>query len=201
VLGGVQTLHTSAYDEALSTPTEAAATLALRTQQVLLEETGLAGTVDPLGGAWAVEALTAELERRVLARIDEVDRRGGALACIESGWMAERIAERAFDNHLEVEKGDRRVVGVNCHVDEGESVDAEPFVVDPAIEAGQVRRLARLRTERDPARTARALDALEATARAGEPIVEATIEAVRSLATVGEISDRLRAVHGSYRPT
>ena len=200
VLGGVQTLHTSAYDEALSTPTEAAATLALRTQQVLLEETGLAGTVDPLGGAWSVEALTAELERRVLAQIDEVDRRGGALACIESGWMAERIAERAFADQLEVEKGTRRVVGVNCHVDEGESVEAEPFVVDPAVEAGQVARVRRVRAERDQARAAKALDTLEATARAGEPIVEATIEAVRSLATVGEISDRLRAVHGGYRP-
>ena len=199
VLGGVQTLHTSAYDEALSTPTEAAATIALRTQQVLLEETGLAGTVDPLGGAWSVEALTAELERRVLAQIREVDELGGALACIESGWMADQIAERAFEDQLEVEKGTRRVVGVNCHVDQRETVEAEPFVVDPAIEAGQVGRLRRLRAERDQGRTRAALEALEASARAGEPIVQATIEAVRSLATVGEISDRLRAVYGSYR--
>jgi methylmalonyl-CoA mutase N-terminal domain/subunit len=199
VLGGVQTLHTSAYDEALSTPSEAAATLALRTQQVLAEETGLTGTADPLGGSWAVEALTAELERRVLATIDEVDRLGGALACIESGWMADQIAERAFADQLEVEKGERRVVGVNCYQDEGETVDAEPFVVDPAVEAAQVARVRRVRAGRDTARTEGALDALEATARAGEPIVEATIDAVRAMATVGEISDRLRAVHGSHR--
>jgi methylmalonyl-CoA mutase N-terminal domain/subunit len=199
VLGGVQTLHTSAYDEALSTPSEAAATLALRTQQVLLEETGLTGTVDPLGGAWAVEALTAELERRVLAVIDEVDARGGALVCIESGWMAEQIAERAFADQLAVERGERRVVGVNCHVDRGETVDAEPFVVDPALEAAQVRRLRRVRAERDAGRVAKALEALEAAARAGEPVIEPTIEAVRAEATVGEVSDRLRAVHGTHR--
>jgi len=201
VLGGVQTLHTSAYDEALGTPTEQSATLALRTQQVILEETGLPDTVDALGGSFAVEALTAELERRVLALIAEVDRRGGALACIDSGWFVDEIAASAYEEQLAVERGERRIVGVNCYGDAGSEVEVEVFAVDPAIEQGQVARLQHLRTTRDQTAVSRALDALELGARSGEPIIEPTIRAVRAYATVGEISDRLRSVYGVHRQT
>lgn len=197
VLGGVQTLHTSAYDEALATPTEHSATLALRTQQVLLEETDLGRTVDPLGGAWAIEALTADLERRVLAEITEVDRQGGALACIDSGWFADQITASAYAHQVALEQGVRRVVGVNCFDDRGESgADIKVMRVDPEIERAQCARLACLRETRDGASVRRALGVLEQAARRGGSIIEPTIEAVRSYATVGEISDCLRAVYG-----
>ncbi len=200
VLGGVQTLHTSAYDEALATPTEHSATLALRTQQVLLEETDLGRTVDPLGGAWAIEALTADLERRVLAEITEVDRQGGALACIDSGWFADQIAASAYAHQVALEQGVRRVVGVNCFDDRGESgADIKVMRVDPEVERAQCARLACLRETRDGASVRRALGVLEQAARCGGSIIEPTIEAVRSYATVGEISDCLRAVYGVAR--
>ncbi len=199
VLGGVQTLHTSAYDEALATPTEQSATLALRTQQVILEETGLCSTVDPLGGSWAIESLTAELQRRVLAEIAEVDRRGGALACIESGWFVDQIAESAYAEQLAMDRGARRVVGVNCYQDSESEADVEVFAVEPGIEQAQVARLRQAREGRDRVRVSKALDALEQAARSSEPIIEPTIDAVRAYATVGEISDRLRSVYGIYR--
>jgi methylmalonyl-CoA mutase, N-terminal domain len=199
VLGGVQTLHTSAFDEALATPTEESATLALRTQQVILEESRLRDTVDPLGGSWAVEALTAEIEREVLRELDKVDRQGGALAAIESGYFVEEIAASAYDDQRLVETGERRVVGVNCYRDTAERVDVEVFRIDPAIERGQVDRLRRLRAERDNARTSAALDDLADAARSQAPIIEPTIAAVRASATVGEISDCLRGVYGAHR--
>ncbi len=199
VLGGVQTLHTSAYDEALWTPTAASATLALRTQQVILEETGLQRTVDPLGGSWAIEALTAQLERQVRELLKEINRRGGAVACIESGWLNDQIVSSAYAEQRAVETGRRRVVGVNCYQEE-EPVRIEAFKVDPAIEAAQVGRLRQVRATRDAAAVERALRRLEQNARAGTGIVEPTIEAVRAYATVGEISERLRAVYGVYQP-
>lgn len=200
VLGGVQTLHTSAFDEALSTPTEQAATLALRTQQVILEESDVPHTVDPLGGSWAVEALTAELETRVLLALEEIDGRGGALACIDSGWFADQIAASAYEDQLAVERGERRIVGVNCYQDSRPGADVDVFAVDPAIEEAQVARVRAIRGQRDQASVSTALNALEAAARTGEPLVEPTIDAVRAYATVGEISDRLRTVYGVYRP-
>ena len=116
MLGGVQTLHTSAFDEALGVPTEAAATLALRTQQVILEETGIPNVVDPLGGSYAIEALTAEIESRVRTELGKIDELGGALRCIESGWFKEQIAESAYRIQNEIDSGARRVVGMNCFV-------------------------------------------------------------------------------------
>jgi methylmalonyl-CoA mutase N-terminal domain/subunit len=201
VLGGAQTLHTSAYDEALATPTEHSATLALRIQQVILEETRLCETVDPLGGSWALETMTAELERNVLAELDKIDRVGGALAAIESGWFVDEIAANAYEDQRALERGERRVVGVNCYRDEAERVDVEVFTIDPAIELGQVERVRRLRTARDQPSAERALDALQSAARRGETIIEPTIDAVRAYATVGEISDRLRAVFGVHTPS
>ncbi|HEV2030422.1 MAG TPA: methylmalonyl-CoA mutase family protein [Candidatus Dormibacteraeota bacterium] len=200
VLGGVQTLHTSAYDEALGVPTEEAATLALRTQQVILEETGLTKVVDPLGGSYAIETLTAEIERRVRAALDEIAELGGALACIESGWFKGRIAESAYRIQTQIDSGDRRVIGVNCFVVEEGEHGPDPFVIDASIEAEQVDRLRRLRESRDSAAVRKSLQRVEAVARDGGSIIEPTIEAVRAYATVGEISEALRTVLGSYQP-
>jgi methylmalonyl-CoA mutase N-terminal domain/subunit len=200
VLGGVQTLHTSAYDEALGVPTEDAATLALRTQQVILEETGISKVVDPLGGSYAVEALTAEIERRVLTEIDKIDELGGALACIESGWFKQQIAEAAYRAQKDIDTGVRKVVGVNCYVAEGDG-SFDPFEIDEAIEPDQVARLRALRESRDNDAVRAALERLEAAARdSSASIVPPTIEAVRAYATVGEISEALRNVFGSYEP-
>jgi methylmalonyl-CoA mutase, N-terminal domain len=200
VLGGVQTLHTSAYDEALGVPTEEAATLALRTQQVILEETGLTKVVDPLGGSYAIETLTAEIEKRVRAALDEVAELGGALACIESGWFKEQIAESAYRIQTQIDRGERRVVGVNCFVVEEGERGPDPFVIDPSIEPEQVDRLRRLRQSRDSAAVRKSLQRVESVARDGGSIIKPTIEAVRVYATVGEISEALRNVFGSYQP-
>jgi methylmalonyl-CoA mutase N-terminal domain/subunit len=200
VLGGVQTLHTSAYDEALGVPTEDAATLALRTQQVILEETGISSVVDPLGGSYAIEALTAEIERRVRTELDKIDELGGALACIENGWFKQQIAEAAYRVQQEIDTGARKVVGVNCFVEDG-GAGFDPFAIDAAIEPDQVVRLRELRETRDNVAVRAALDRLEAAARdSSASIVPPTIDAVRAYATVGEISETLRQAFGSYQP-
>ncbi len=200
VLGGVQTLHTSAYDEALGVPTPDAATLALRTQQVILEESGITKVVDPLGGSYAVEALTAEIESRVRVELEKIDELGGALRCIESGWFKEQIAESAYRIQTEIDSGARRVVGVNCFVVKDGEKGPAPFAIDETIEAEQVERLRRLRSTRDNRAVREALTGLERAAREGESIVPATIEAVRVYATVGEISQTLGEVFGTYQP-
>jgi methylmalonyl-CoA mutase N-terminal domain/subunit len=200
VLGGVQTLHTSAYDEVLGLPTEEAATLALRTQQVILEETGLTKVVDPLGGSYAIEALTAELEHRVRAELDKIEELGGALACIESGWFKEQIAESAYRIQTEIDSGERKVVGVNCFVVDDGSQGPEPFAIDATIEPDQVARVRRVRESRDARAVRDALAGLAAAARDGSSIVPPTIDAVRAYATVGEISETLREVLGTYQP-
>ena len=200
VLGGVQTLHTSAYDEALGVPTEAAATLALRTQQVILEETGLTRVVDPLGGSYAIEALTSEIERRVRAELDKIDELGGALACIESGWFKEQIAESAYRIQTQIDHGDRKVIGVNCFVVADGERGPDPFAIDPRIEPAQVERLRAVRASRDGAAVRTSLERLESAARGGGSIIDPTIDAVRVYATVGEISETLRKVFGSYAP-
>ncbi len=199
VLGGVQTLHTSAYDEALGVPTEDAATLALRTQQVILEETGITKVVDPLGGSYAIEALTAEIERRVRTELDRIDELGGALACIESGWFKAQIAEAAYRAQREIDSGQRKVVGVNCCVVEGGG-GFDPFEIDESIEPAQVARVRRLRETRDSAAVREALDRLQTAARDGSSIIPPTIEAVRVYATVGEISETLKNVFGANEP-
>jgi methylmalonyl-CoA mutase N-terminal domain/subunit len=200
VLGGVQTLHTSAYDEALGVPTEDAATLALRTQQVILEESGITKVVDPLGGSFAVEALTTEIERRVRVELDKIEELGGALRCIESGWFKEQIAESAYRIQTEIDNGVRRVVGVNCFIVENGEKGPKPFAIDEGIEADQVARLRRVRASRDKHAVRDALSALERAAREGSSIVPPTIDAVRTYATVGEISETLGGVFGSYQP-
>jgi methylmalonyl-CoA mutase N-terminal domain/subunit len=195
-LGGVQTLHVCAYDEALGVPTEQAAALALRTQQVIAGETGVGDTVDPLGGSYAVEALTDELDDRITALMLEIEERGGALACIESGWFQDELARAAYDDALAVEAGERVVVGVNRHPSEPEPIDV--FRIDPALEVQQVESLRSVRERRDGAAVERSLSRLSAAVEGGENVVPPCVEAVKAYATVGEIVGAVRAVHGSW---
>jgi methylmalonyl-CoA mutase, N-terminal domain len=200
VLGGTQSLHTNAYDEALALPTAQSATLALRTQQVLAHETGVPDTVDPVGGSWYVEALTDEMERGARRLVEEVESQGGAARAIERGFFQAAIARSAYEQQRAVESGEQVVVGVNEYADDRE-VPSIPAPDYSALAAGQRRRLAERRGMRDAGCVRRALDELQAAARvAAAPLMEPILDAVRARATVGEISDVLRGVWGEYRP-
>ncbi len=199
VLGGAQSLHTNARDEALALPTEASARLALRTQQIIAYETGVADTPDPLAGSYYVESLTNALERAALAYLAEIEGLGGTLAAIEAGFQQREIAEAAYRVQREIERGDRIVVGVNRFRDPDSEAPPPIQRIDPEAERRQVERVRRVRAERDPGAWARALDRLEDCARGGENLLPAILEAVRAYATVGEISDRLRRVWGEHR--
>jgi methylmalonyl-CoA mutase N-terminal domain/subunit len=206
-LGGTQSLHTNGYDEALALPTAEAATLALRTQQVVGYESGVASTADPLAGSYYVEALTDEVERRAADLLARVDEMGGAARAIASGFFQDEIARSAYEHQLRVESGDTVVVGVNRFAD-----DAEPPIIPSpdfsVLERDQVAALGRVRAARDPLRVEGALAAIGAaaiaysdrSATAREPLLPLFVEAVRARATIGEISDRLRTVWGEYRP-
>jgi methylmalonyl-CoA mutase N-terminal domain/subunit len=198
-LAGVQTLHVSAYDEAVGVPTEAAATLALRTQQVVAYETGLTETLDPFAGSYAVEALTDDVEQRIWEEMEAVHQRGGSLACIESGWYADRLAESAYQHARSVDDGDRVVIGVNRWPSPAEPL--EVFAADPQGEARQVEGVRRVRSERDDGTWRSAMERLRADASAGVNVLPACVEAVRAYATVGEICEVLRDVHGPSQPT
>ena len=200
VLGGTQSLHTNAYDEALALPTAQSATLALRTQQILAHETGVPETVDPAGGSWYVEALTDRLEREARELLAEVERVGGAARAIEQGVFQEAIARSAYAEQRAIEGGEKVVVGVNQYADDQEaaSIAAPDY---SALAAAQRRRVADMRGKRDAGGVMRALDALKAAATdSSAPLMEPILAAVRARATVGEISDVLRAVWGVYRP-
>ncbi len=198
VLGGAQSLHTNSRDEALALPTEDAARLALRTQQIIAFETGVADTPDPLAGSYLVETLTDELEEMAATYLEQIEAMGGTLAAIEAGFQQREIQEAAYRNQREIELGDRVVVGVNRYSDE-ESATPALLRVDPEGERRQVERLHRVRAERDGAAWMAAMDRLEAAAREEVNLMPALIDAVRVYATVGEISDRLRAVWGVHR--
>lgn len=199
VLGGVQTLHVSAYDEALGVPSSSAAVTALRSQQIMLEETSLTSVADPLGGSYLIEHLTEELTARIHARLAEIEERGGAVACIDSGWFQQEISDRSYLRQRELESGSRKVIGVNHQVEQTEE-DLRVFQPDPAGERGQVAQLTELRRTRDQARVDAALTKLESDAREGRSIVPGTIEAVDAYATVGEITATLNEVYGRYTP-
>ena len=196
-LAGVQTLHVSAYDEALGVPTEDAATLALRTQQVVALETGLTEVVDPLGGAYEVEARTDRAEKRIRDVLAEIERRGGALACIESGYFGRELADSAYRRTQAVERGERVVVGVNRY--RGASGPLEVFGVDPALEAERAAAVRAVRARRDDAAVRPALAELAAAARSGDNVLPACIAAVRAYATVGEMVGTLHQVYGPWR--
>ncbi len=198
-LAGVQTMHVCAYDEAFGVPTEQAATLALRTQQVVAFETGLTDTLDPFAGSYAVETLTDEMEARIVALMDDVDRRGGALACIESGWFARELSDAAYAQARAVDSGEKVVVGVNRHTSAPERF--EVFEIDPALEAEQVASVRAVRAGRDGDEVAAALAELRDAAGAGANVMPACVRAVSAYATVGEIVAVLREVHGSWTPS
>ena len=198
VLGGCQSLHANALDEALALPTESAALLALRTQQILAHETGVANTVDPVGGAFAIERLTNEIETRARQSIEKIDALGGMLRAIETGYVQREIQKAAYDYQRAVERGDRVVVGVNRYRAEQE-LPIPTLRVDPAIEREQAERLAALRARREAQKAAAALAAVEARARTGENLMPAIAAAVEAYATVGEISDALRRVFGEHQ--
>jgi methylmalonyl-CoA mutase N-terminal domain/subunit len=201
VLGGCQSLHTNAKDEALALPSEAAATLALRTQQILAHESGVAATPDPLGGAYAVEAATDAVERATLAILARVLEKGGALRAIEQGLVQREIQESAYAFQRQVESGERVIVGVNRFKSAGEALPADILRIDPELEAEQIGRVRALRARRDRAAWQASLEALERTARSDSNLLPALIDAVKAWATVGEIASRLRGVFGEHKET
>jgi methylmalonyl-CoA mutase N-terminal domain/subunit len=198
VLGGTQSLHTNALDEALALPTEQSARLALRTQQTIAYESGVADTVDPLAGSYAVEHLTDEVERRALDYIEKIDAMGGMLRAIETGYVQREIQEAAYQYQRAVETGDATVVGVNRFRADGQT-PVETLRIDPEVEHAQVERLRALRQRRDNERTEAALTLLERAARGTDNLLPHILACVESYATVGEISHRLRRVWGEYR--
>ena len=198
-LGGTQSLHTNGFDEALGLPTERAARLALRTQQVLGYESGVADTVDPLAGSYYVEALTNEVESRAREYLAAIDERGGAVAAIETGYMQGEIESAAYEFARAVDRGDKVVVGVNRFAD-GESSAAEVFPIDPQNQLDQVRRVKELKAARDQAGVDAALGDLETAARGTANVLYPMKVALGRRATLGEVSDVLRGVFGEYRP-
>ena len=197
VCGGAQSLHTNGFDEALALPTEHAATLALRTQQVLMHEAGTTDTADPFGGSFFIESLTEELERRAEELILRLDELGGAVAAIEQGFVQREIEEAAFRWQQEVEGGERVIVGVNRFVDEDEE-PVELHRLDPAIEQRQRGRTAHVRAERNASQAAEALDEVRRIAETDENLLPAMREALRTHCTIGEICDTLRELWGTY---
>ncbi|MEA2550216.1 MAG: methylmalonyl-CoA mutase, N-terminal domain, partial [Chloroflexota bacterium] len=203
VLGGTQSLHTDAYDEALAVPTAEAALLALRQQQVIAEETGVANTIDPLGGSWFVEALTNETEREVWRYLDEIDRRGGMVAAIGEGYPQHEIADAAYRYQREFDAGERRVVGVNAYADADEQPAIPVLSVPPGSFEAQMARLERTRRERDAEAVGAALAGLrDAASRPGTSetnLMPHFLRCAAAYATLGEQCAVLRGVFGEYR--
>ncbi len=200
VLGGTQSLHTNSFDEAIALPTDKAARLALRTQQVLAHETDVTATVDPFAGSYAVESMTDELEAAAVALMQRVEEMGGAVAAIERGFQKDEIERNAYRIAQETDAGERVVVGVNrFQLDEEEPY--EPLRVDPAIESQQIERLAQLRSRRNRRAVTGALDDLRKAAEGTDNVLPPMREALRARATVGEVCEALRGVWGTYVPT
>jgi methylmalonyl-CoA mutase N-terminal domain/subunit len=198
VLGGAQSLHTNSRDEALALPTEEAARLALRTQQIIAHEAGVTDTPDPLAGSYYVESLTNELEAAAWAYLDEIESMGGTLAAIEHGFQQRQIQEAAYRVQRAIESGDQVVVGVNMFRDDDVRTPKLQRI-DPDGERRQVERVQRVRAERSAETWTAAMDELERVARADGNLMPSILVAVRAYATVGEISDRLRLTWGEHR--
>jgi len=199
VLGGTQSLHTNSMDEALSLPTQEAVQVALRTQQILAEESGVANTIDPLGGSYLIEGLTDEIESRAKEYIEEIDRQGGALAAIEHGYIQGEIQEAAYQQQLDLERGEAHQVGVNIYAME-ENLPLDLLTVDRTQETNQRERLAKLRADRDEERVEELLVQLKTAAEGDDNLLPLLIECVEGDLTLGEITDALREVWGEYRP-
>lgn len=200
VLGGVQTIATSSYDEAYCLPSKEAVTVALRTQQIIAHESGVTNLVDALGGSYALESLTSRIEREVSETIDQVEALGGAVRCIEQGFFQRELANAAYERQRAIEEGDKVLVGLNKFQDDSE-VSIPLFKVDPESERRQVNVLQRFRATRDQTAVKRTLAALEDVARRGENVIPATIEAAKAYATLGEICDALRKVYSVQQPS
>ncbi len=198
VLGGAQSLHTNSMDEALSLPSEKAVRVALRTQQILAHESGVANTVDPVGGSFAIESLTDRLESEAVGLIRETDRRGGMLKAIETGWVQRQIADSAYRVQVELERGERTVVGVNAYAEGDERVPVPK--TNPRLEPERIRQVRAFRSKRRQGEVDSHLHRLEDEARSDANLVPAILDSVRAKATVGEISDVLRTVFGTYKP-
>src|SRR5436190_1016320 len=198
VLGGTQSLHTDAYDEALSLPTDRAALIALRTQQIIAEETGVANTIDPLGGSYFVEALTNTMEQGTLDYFERIDSMGGMVEAVEKGFPQREVQESAYQYQKALERGEQTIVGVNKYAMADEQQEVPILVIDESVRSHQVERLERTRAQRDNSAVERTLDAVRKAARRGDNTMPATIEAVRQYATLGEICSALRDVYGVY---
>ncbi|MGC4103907.1 acyl-CoA mutase large subunit family protein [Ferruginibacter sp.] len=198
VLGGTQSLHTNGYDEALSLPTEEAARIALRTQQIVAFESGTPETVDPLAGSYYVEALTTEVEKAALQLIEKIDAMGGSVSAIEEGFMQNEIAKSAYEYQRNIESGQKIIVGVNKFVIDEENT-TPVFKIDESIQQVQSDKLKALRNKRDNAKATACLQQLHARAISGENLMPAVVEAVENYCTLGEIADELRKVFGEYK--
>ncbi|MFN3390849.1 MAG: methylmalonyl-CoA mutase [Meiothermus ruber] len=196
VLGGTNSLHTDAYDEALALPTEESAKIALRTQQIIAYESGVTHTADPLGGSYYVEWLTDQMETQAMQIIEEIRRMGGVVRAIEEGYFLREIADASYRFQQEVERGERIIVGVNAFQDEGLQVPIQ--LIDPEVERVQAERLARVRRERDPQAVQQALAALRQAAKEGRNTMPYFVDCALAYCTLGEMMDELRAVYGVY---
>ena len=198
VLGGTQSLHTDAYDEALALPTDRAALIALRTQQIIAEETGVSNTVDPLGGSYYIESLTEKMEQEALDYFRKIDAMGGMVAAIEKGFPQREIHDSAYHYQKAVERGDQVIVGVNKYAMTDEPAEVPILIIDESVRTHQVERLEETRSRRDAGAVANALEKLKLSATNNENTMPATIEAVSAYATLGEICSALRDVYGIY---
>lgn len=199
VLGGTQSLHTNSLDEALALPTESSARLALRTQQVIAFESNVTQTVDPLAGSYFVESLTDELEKRTWKYLEEIDKRGGTVKCIESGYIQNEILNSAYSDQKKIDEGQLKVVGVNCFKENGAETPVEILRIPPELERAAVERIRAYRVKRNQAATDAALLALSDGAKADANVMGLMLQAAKSGATLGEISDSLRKVFGLYQ--
>ena len=202
VLGGCQSLHTNGYDEAFAIPTEDAMRMALRTQQIIAEETNVTNVIDPVGGSYYVESLTNEFETRIFEILDYVDENGGTIKLIEEGWFQKQIADFAYETALRKQSGEKPVIGVNTMVEEDENQEIETHPYDSTTADRQIARTKRVREERDNAKVEMLLDKLVSVAKdETQNIMPITIELVREGATMGDIAEKLKSVWGAYRET
>ena len=198
VLGGTQSLHTNSFDEALSLPTEEAVRIALRTQQIIADETGVINTVDPVGGPEIIEHLTNEIEEKALAYIQKIDEQGGVIACIQNGYLQREIQASSFEYQKKVEAKEEIIVGVNKFtIEKEEKIKTQK--ISPTLEKKQIEKLKKFKKSRSSHTVAHALSQIKKGAASKENLIPAILEAVESYATLGEISDAMREVFGTYK--
>jgi methylmalonyl-CoA mutase, N-terminal domain len=200
ILGGVQSLHVDSYDEAYAVPTEEAALLSLRTQQILQSETAITEVVDPLGGSYYVESLTNEIEKRILSEVEEIEKIGGYVASIEKGWIHRKIANYFNTEHAKIEKGEIKVVGQNCYKTDSRSPEIDVFKYPEGVEERQKAKLKKLRETRDNTKVEEALKNLEKACRSKENIVPYSVECARAGCTEGEVFKVFKKSFGLWKP-